>query len=107
MTGDPAYLIRDSEQNAKEILVNKKPHGAGNSSFDLVDVERLFAEIALQKGNIFLDIACGSGAYSKAAANIVGSSGRSTSSKSVSLSKSKKFDPDFDCDFDSHQAAGN
>jgi len=56
--------------------MTEKPHGAGKSSFDLVDVKRLFTEIELQPGHVFLDIACGSGAYAEAAARIVESSGR-------------------------------
>jgi len=56
--------------------MSKKPHGAGKSSIDLVDANRLFFEIDLHRGQIFLDIACGAGAYSETAAKIVGPTGR-------------------------------
>jgi len=54
----------------------KKPTGAGKSSFDLIDVDKFFKELHLQKGISFLDVACGRGAYCLAASDIVGESGR-------------------------------
>jgi ubiquinone/menaquinone biosynthesis C-methylase UbiE len=54
---------------------NKKPIAAGGSSIELVDVETLFAELRLKEGDVFLDVACGKGAYSLAAAKYVGESG--------------------------------
>jgi ubiquinone/menaquinone biosynthesis C-methylase UbiE len=56
--------------------MNKKPHGAGKNSFDIVDAGLLFSEIGLQKGSTFLDVACGLGAYSLAVAEIIGDSGK-------------------------------
>ena len=41
----------------------KKPTGAGKSSFDLIDTEKFFQELNLQKGISFLDVASGRGAY--------------------------------------------
>jgi ubiquinone/menaquinone biosynthesis C-methylase UbiE len=37
------------------------PTGAGKSSFGLIDVQKCFNKLNLQKGNTFLDIACGKG----------------------------------------------
>jgi len=54
----------------------KKPTAAGKSSFELIDVENFFQELDLQKGTIFLDVACGRGAYSLAASDIIGPHGR-------------------------------
>jgi ubiquinone/menaquinone biosynthesis C-methylase UbiE len=54
----------------------KKPTAAGKSSYDLIDVKKFFSELNLQKGNTFLDLACGRGAYCLAASEIVGEKGR-------------------------------
>ncbi len=56
--------------------MSKKPHGAGKNSFDIVDSGLLFSESGLQKGNTFLDVACGFGAYSLAVSGIIGDSGK-------------------------------
>ena len=53
-----------------------KPTAAGKSSFDLIDVDKFFRELNLQKGVSFLDVACGRGAYCLAASEIVGEKGR-------------------------------
>lgn len=55
---------------------NKKPTAAGKSSYDLIDVDKFFKELNLQKGSSFLDVACGRGAYCLAASEIVGEKGR-------------------------------
>lgn len=56
--------------------MSKKPIGAGKSSFNLIDSIRLFAELPLKEDIIFLDAACGSGAYSIAASEYIGENGR-------------------------------
>jgi ubiquinone/menaquinone biosynthesis C-methylase UbiE len=53
-----------------------KPIGAGGSSFELIDAGGLFHEMALRKGDAFLDVACGRGLYTLAAAEFVGNSGK-------------------------------
>jgi protein-L-isoaspartate O-methyltransferase len=53
-----------------------KPTGAGKSSFGLIDTAKFFSELDLQKGVTFLDVACGWGAYSLAASDIVGKDGQ-------------------------------
>ena len=53
-----------------------KPTGAGKSSFDLIDVDKFFRELNLQKGISFLDVACGRGLYCLSAAEIIGEKGR-------------------------------
>jgi ubiquinone/menaquinone biosynthesis C-methylase UbiE len=51
------------------------PIAAGGSSFDLIDSKKLFREIQLKEGMIFLDVACGYGYYSLAASKYVGETG--------------------------------
>ena len=53
-----------------------KPTGAGKSSFGLIDTAKFFQELDLKKGTTFLDVACGWGAYSLAASDIVGKDGQ-------------------------------
>ena len=53
-----------------------KPTGAGKSSFDLIDVDKFFRELNLQKGISFLDVACGRGLYCLSAAEIIGEKGK-------------------------------
>lgn len=53
-----------------------KPTAAGKSSFDLIDIDKFFKELDLQKGISFLDVACGRGAYCLAASETVGEKGR-------------------------------
>ena len=55
---------------------DKKPTGAGKSSYDLIDIDKFFKELNLQKGISFLDLACGRGAYCLAASEIIGKNGR-------------------------------
>lgn len=47
------------------------PTGAGKSSFELIDAVKFFRELNLKGGSIFLDVACGKGAYSLAASERV------------------------------------
>ena len=56
--------------------MDKKPLGAGKSSFDLIDPEILFSALGLKEDAVFLDAACGRGAYSLAAAPYIGPGGR-------------------------------
>lgn len=44
------------------------PIGAGKSSFDLIDPERLFEILALEPDYVLLDVGCGAGHYALAAA---------------------------------------
>ena len=52
-----------------------KPLGAGRSSIDLVDTHKLFRVLDLKRDTAFLDLACGNGSYSIAAAGIIGHPG--------------------------------
>jgi ubiquinone/menaquinone biosynthesis C-methylase UbiE len=52
-----------------------KPPGAGKSSFDLIDPATLWAELNLPQGITFLDLGCGQGNYSLAAAAEIGPAG--------------------------------
>jgi len=54
---------------------HKKPTAAGKSSFDLIDAAAFYRELDLKPGITFLDVACGRGAYSLKASEIVGSAG--------------------------------
>ena len=53
-----------------------KPTGAGKNSFGLIDSAKFFQELDLKTGSTFLDVACGWGAYSLAASDIVGKDGQ-------------------------------
>ena len=53
-----------------------KPTGAGKNSFGLIDTAKFFQELGLKIGTTFLDVACGWGAYSLAASDIVGKDGQ-------------------------------
>ena len=55
--------------------MHEKPIAAGKSSFDLIDAKKVFASLALKPGSTFLDIACGAGKYSLAAADLIGKTG--------------------------------
>ena len=52
-----------------------KPTGAGKSSFDLIDVDAFYRQLDLKEGITFLDVACGRGAYSLKASEVIGSAG--------------------------------
>jgi ubiquinone/menaquinone biosynthesis C-methylase UbiE len=51
------------------------PHGAGKSSFDLLDPEKLFAALPLNPGETVLDLGCGEGRYALPLASLVGQDG--------------------------------
>ncbi len=53
-----------------------KPHGAGKSSFELIEAGKLFQILALKPRFTVLDMGCGPGAYSIAMAKIIGDGGR-------------------------------
>jgi len=55
--------------------MNDKPIAAGKSSFNLIDAKKLFLELDLKEGCVFLDVACGIGFYSIAASEHVGQAG--------------------------------
>ncbi len=55
--------------------MKQKPIAAGKSSFGLVDENRLFSEMGLKENTVFLDVACGAGAYSIAASEHIGPKG--------------------------------
>ena len=54
---------------------NPTPPGAGKSSYDLIDPAILWAALNLPQGITFLDLGCGQGNYSLAAANLIGPTG--------------------------------
>jgi|WetSurMetagenome_2_1015567.scaffolds.fasta_scaffold28238_2 ubiquinone/menaquinone biosynthesis C-methylase UbiE len=51
------------------------PHGAGKSSFDLIDPEKLFAALELEPGLTVLDLGCGAGRYALPLAQRLGTGG--------------------------------
>jgi ubiquinone/menaquinone biosynthesis C-methylase UbiE len=53
----------------------KSPHRGRGSSFWMHDPELIFAELDLKKGDVFLDIGCGTGDYSISAAEKAGETG--------------------------------
>ncbi len=52
-----------------------RPIAAGKSSFGFVDENRMFSEMGLKEDTVFLDVACGAGAYSIAASEQIGPNG--------------------------------
>lgn len=53
-----------------------KPPGAGKSSFELIDSEKLFQFLALKPWHTVLDAGCGPGMYALAMAKVIGDGGR-------------------------------
>jgi ubiquinone/menaquinone biosynthesis C-methylase UbiE len=51
------------------------PHGAGKSSFDLIDPEKLFPALHVKPGEAVLDLGCGEGRYTLPLASRVGPEG--------------------------------
>jgi ubiquinone/menaquinone biosynthesis C-methylase UbiE len=49
--------------------------GAGKSSYDIVDSDRIFKELCLKEGIGFADLACGEGKYALKASRYVGDTG--------------------------------
>ncbi|HEY6838621.1 MAG TPA: methyltransferase domain-containing protein [Geobacteraceae bacterium] len=55
--------------------MTKRPTAAGKSSFDLIDRDRFFAALNLSEGTVLLDAGCGTGLYTLAAAERIGTAG--------------------------------
>ena len=53
----------------------KKPKGAGKSSFELIDSEKLRSTLPIKPGSVVIDLACGKGIYSMFLSEIVGETG--------------------------------
>ncbi|MDP2045874.1 MAG: methyltransferase domain-containing protein [Deltaproteobacteria bacterium] len=56
-------------------MPTQNPPGAGKSSYDLIDPAILWAALNLPPGITFLDLGCGRGNYSLAAADLIGPTG--------------------------------
>ena len=56
--------------------MNEKPIAHGKSSFNIIDSKTLFVELYLKDDTVFLDVACGIGLYSLAAADYISDKGR-------------------------------
>jgi len=54
---------------------HKKPKGAGKSSFELINQDKLTDMLPLESGSTVLDLACGKGIYSIFLSKIVGEEG--------------------------------
>jgi ubiquinone/menaquinone biosynthesis C-methylase UbiE len=58
------------------VMINdNKPHGAGKSSFDLVDVPLFLQVLSLAPSTVFLDLGCGMGNFAIAVAAAIGPEG--------------------------------
>lgn len=55
--------------------MDTSPIAAGKSSFDLIDCEKLLAELPLKEGITLLDVACGAGNYSLTLSKYIGDRG--------------------------------
>ncbi|MBT4507812.1 fibrillarin-like rRNA/tRNA 2'-O-methyltransferase, partial [Desulfobacula sp.] len=53
----------------------KKPKGAGKSSFELINSDILMEVLPVKPGSVVLDLACGKGIYSMFLSEIVGDTG--------------------------------
>ena len=53
----------------------KKPKGAGKSSFELIDSDKLMSTLPIKPGSVVIDLACGKGIYSMFLSEIVGETG--------------------------------
>lgn len=58
-----------------ENVSQKKPKGAGRSSFELIDPKKLLKIIPLKAGSVVLDLACGKGAYAIHISELIGNEG--------------------------------
>lgn len=54
----------------------RKPHGAGRSTFDLIDTDRFFEALNLRPSTVFLDLGAGAGNYTVRLAEATGPGGR-------------------------------
>ncbi|MCP4553519.1 MAG: class I SAM-dependent methyltransferase [Bacteroidetes bacterium] len=54
---------------------NEKPKGAGKSSFELIDSDKLRTALPIKSGSAVIDLACGKGIYSIFLSEIVGEEG--------------------------------
>ncbi len=64
--------------NGIKMADHTEPHklpGQGKSSYDLIDPDALWAELDLAPETIFLDLGCGTGNYTLAAAALIGPAG--------------------------------
>jgi ubiquinone/menaquinone biosynthesis C-methylase UbiE len=55
---------------------SRKPHGAGRSTFDLIDADRLFETLDVRRSMVVLDLGAGGGDYTIPLAQAVGPGGR-------------------------------
>lgn len=55
--------------------IQKKPKGAGKSSFELIDPNVLTDALSLKPGSVAIELACGKGAYSIFLSEMVGDEG--------------------------------
>lgn len=55
--------------------IQKPPKGAGKSSFELIDSDKLRSALPIKPGSVVIDLACGKGIYSMFLSKIVGQTG--------------------------------
>lgn len=55
--------------------IQKMPKGAGKSSFELIDSDKLRSALPIKPGSVVIDLACGKGIYSMFLSKIVGQTG--------------------------------
>lgn len=65
----------DKERNGLRQGHEQGKHGRGPSSFWMHDPRKVFDALALESGDVILDLGCGPGEYAMEAARVVGDSG--------------------------------
>ncbi len=68
------FFIKRGDISMSEIN-EKKPRGAGKSSFELIKPEKLLENLPLAEGSVILDLACGKGDYSLFFSKYIGDQG--------------------------------
>ena len=65
----------NNQEKLKMTDGQKKPKGAGKSSFELINSDILMEVLPVKPGSVVLDLACGKGIYSMFLSEIVGDTG--------------------------------
>ncbi len=73
--GDFSGNCRENHERCRGKSEGSERHPGGKSSFHMHDVPRIFREMGLRKGEVFVDLGCGPGDYALYASEMVGEKG--------------------------------